>query len=273
MQRLAVSHHNIVRDVHDIVDGTQSNRAKLILKPLRTLFHIAARQSNANIARAEVWGVDADADGQRLVVHLELFAVRTMKTRLVTILNEPSIEIASHTIMAASICSVGSYVNLDEVIALDMIVLSCRSADLCVCGKNDDSAVVVANANLVFCTKHTATLNATKLATLDGKALIAIIKLGSNDGCNNLLTCSHIRSAADNLNGFAFSHVNCANVHVVAVWMRFASQHFSHIKTFQTAFYGLNFFYAIHLEACASKGIGNLLSTQRSIDIFLKPFV
>ena len=175
--------------------------------------------------------------------------------------------------MAASVCSVGCDIDFNQPIALNVIVFDCRCADLSFLGKYDNAAVVIADANLVLSTKHAEALHTTQFAALDGEALIAVIELGANNGSNHLLTGCHVWSTTDNLQGLTLTYVYGANMHVVAVWMRLASQHFSHIETLQTTFDGLHFFHTIHLETCTRQSISNLLSSQGRIDIFLKPFV
>ena len=133
--------------------------------------------------------------------------------------------------------------------------------------------MVGADTDFVLSTKHSAALHTTQFAALDGEALVAIVQLGTNDGGNHLLPGSHIRSAADNLKRFLLTNIDGADVHVVAVRVRFASQHFGHPKTFQTTLDGLHFLHAIHFETSTGQGICYLLCAQRRIDILLKPFV
>ena len=122
-----------------------------------------------------------------------------MQTRLVAVLHEPSIEVASYAVMAAGIGTVRRNIHFDKPVALNVIVLGSRCANLSVLRKYDDAAVVCADAYLVLSTKHAETLHATKLAALDGEALVAVIKLGANNGSNHLLSGSHVWCAADNL--------------------------------------------------------------------------
>ena len=260
-------------DVHNVVDGTQADGAQLVLQPFGTLLHLAACQGDGHVARAEVGVFDGDADGQCLVVHLEAVAIGTMQAGLVAILNEPGIEVASHTVVAAGIGPVGSDVHLNQVVALHVEVFCSRCADNSILWKDDDAAVVVANAYLIFCTKHAAALHATQFAALDGDALVAVVEFGSHDSRNHLLTGSHVGSAADNLQGLALSHIDCADMHVVAVWMHFAGQHLSHPEAFQATLDGLHFFHAVNLETRAGQGVCHFLGAQCRIDIFLKPFV
>ena len=64
MQRLAVSHHDIIGDVHDVIDGTQTDDTQLFLQPLGAFFHLTASQRHTAIARASLIVLDTDVNGQ-----------------------------------------------------------------------------------------------------------------------------------------------------------------------------------------------------------------
>ena len=62
--------------------------------------------------------------------------------------------------MRQGIRAVGGDVNLDEPIALQVVVFSRGLSHPCVVGQHDDSGMVSTNTYLVLCTYHSAALNA-----------------------------------------------------------------------------------------------------------------
>jgi hypothetical protein len=60
VQRLAVFHHHIVRDVDDVVDHGNADRPQPILQPGRTGFDLHAANHASDIARAKVGAFDDD---------------------------------------------------------------------------------------------------------------------------------------------------------------------------------------------------------------------
>ena len=52
MEWLTVSHHDIVGDVHNIIDRTQADYVELVLKPFRRFLYFASSDANASIAFA-----------------------------------------------------------------------------------------------------------------------------------------------------------------------------------------------------------------------------
>ena len=99
-----------------------------------------------------------------------------MQAGLITILLQPRIEVASNTPMTKSICTVGCNIDLYEPVTLQMIIFCCRLTYRSILWQYDDAVVRGTYTNLIFGTNHAQTLHATQLTSLDGKALIAIVK-------------------------------------------------------------------------------------------------
>ena len=97
VERLTVCHHDVVGDVHDIVDRTKTDGGQLVLQPLRTLLHFTISDAYTSIALASLLILDHHLNRQRLVVNGKLTAVRTMQGCLITVLLQPCIEVTCHT--------------------------------------------------------------------------------------------------------------------------------------------------------------------------------
>ena len=199
MQRLAIGHHDIVRDVYDVIDGAQANGGKSVLQPVRALFHLAVGDADTGIALASLLILDGYLDRQIVIIDLELRAVRAVHLRLVAIALQPGIQVAGHSPVREAVSTVGGDVHLNEPVALQMIVLSGRRAYHGILREDDDAGMVIADTDLILCTDHTVRLDATQLGLLDDKLLVAIIEHTTQVGHDHLLTRSHIGGATDNL--------------------------------------------------------------------------
>ena len=273
MEGLAVSHHDVVGDVNDIVDGTQADEAQLVLKPGGTFLHLASSQSDGAIAGTSLGVLNLHGNGERLVIHHKSFTIGAVKAGLISVLHQPGVEVARHTIVAARIGAVGGDVHLNQIVAFKFVILGGRGAYYCVLGQHDDAVVVSTDTDFVLGTNHAKAFHATQLAALDGEGFVAIVKHGSHNRHNHLLSLCHIGGTADNLNGGFATHVHATNVHVVAIGMRFASEDFSNPKTGQTSLDGLHFFHASHLKTGAGQCHGHFMGTQGGVHIFTQPFI
>ena len=117
--------------------------------------------------------------------------------------------------MRECVRTVGCDVNLDNPIALQVIVLGSRLTNGSVLWQHDNAVVSCAHAYLVFGTNHTKRLYAAKLRLLDSELTVTIIEHAAQVGNNNLLTCSNIRCAANNLLRFALAEVYGCDMKVV----------------------------------------------------------
>ena len=229
MQGLSVSHHHIIGNVNDVVDGAHTNGTQLVLQPVRTFLHLASCHAHTGITPAGLLIFDGHLDGHVLIVHHESLAVGTMKRRFITILHKPGIQVACHAPMREGISTVGSDVHLNQPVALQMVIFGGRLTHRSVFGQYDDTIVTVAHTDFVFSTNHAEALHATQFGFLDDKFLVAIIEHTSQVCHNHFLSCGHIRSAAYDLRRRFFTKVNGCHMQVVRIRVKLACQHFTHI--------------------------------------------
>ena len=273
VKRCAKGHHDVIGDIHDIVDGTYAYDTQTVLQPLGTLLYLTASETDCCISGTGFLILHHDLDGQTFVIYLESIHRRFLQLSLISVLKEPGIEVACHTIMTACICTVGGNIHFYDVIALDVIILSGRYAHWCVLGKNDDAAMVITHTYLILGTYHTATFHAAQLASLYGKALIAIIELGTHHGHYHLLACCHIGSSAYYLQRLTLAGIHLADVHMIAVGMNFTGEHMGCPETFQSSFNRLNFLHTIYFQTDAGESVGHFMSVECGIHILAKPLV
>ena len=273
VQWLAVCHHDIVGNIHDIVDRAQADDVQLILQPLRTFLHLTTGDAYTGITLASLSILDFNIDRKIFVVYHKLIARWAMQACLVAILLQPGIQVAGYPPVTERISTVGCDINLDEPVALQMVIFSSRLTYRSIFWEYDDAVVRGTYTNLILSTDHTQALYTAEFALLNGKTLVAIVKYAAQISHDNLLTCSNVRSTTDNLLRFALTQVNGCNMEVIAVRMLLACQYFTNIETFQSALDRLNFFQSVNFESARGQRVRSLLWCQIEIDVFFKPFV
>jgi len=71
MHRLSIGHHDVIGDVHDVVDRTEADDRQLVLKPFRTLLDITVCDAQAGIALAGIMVLNIYLNGQVVVVDMK----------------------------------------------------------------------------------------------------------------------------------------------------------------------------------------------------------
>ena len=196
-----------------------------------------------------------------------------MQAGLVAVLAEPCIEVASHAPVRKGIGAVGRDVDLDDVVALNVVVLGCRRSHHSVVGQHDDSVVAVSNANLVLGTNHAQALVAAKLGTLDLELLVAIVEHAAHIGNNHLLASLHVGCSADNL----LRSLSLAQVDSGQMQMRvgdvLAGQHLTNIEPFQATADALHLFHAANFKSYRRQGSSHFLWGEVKVDVFFQPLI
>ena len=270
---LTVSHHYIIGDIHDVVDRTQTDDLQFVLQPFWTLLHLASRHAHTGITLAGLGVLNSHLHGQVVIIHHKTTTVGAMQTCLLAICHEPCIEVAGHSPMRECIRAVGGDVNLDEPVALKVVVFSGRLPHLGVLRQHNDSGMVGANTYLVLCAYHSAAFHATQFRLLYNKLLVAVVEHAAQVGNNHLLSGSHVGGAAYNLRWSFTSEVNSGYMQMVTVGMHFACEHLAHIQSLEATLHGLHLFQCVNFESCGCQCITHLLRRKVEINVFFQPFV
>ena len=151
---LSVGQHDIIGNVHDVIDRTKPHDAQFFLHPFRTFLHVAIGNAHAGIALAGLCVFNIHIDRQVFIVNDKLAAVRTMKTGLVSVLLQPCIQVSGNAVMTQRICTIGRQVNLYHPIALQVVVFCSGLTDFGILRKYDDAIVACAHANLILSANH-----------------------------------------------------------------------------------------------------------------------
>ena len=273
VERLVESEQYKVGDIYNVVDWALTDGSQQVLEPLWTFAHFHTTNCQAAIARASLGVFNAHLHSAVSAVDGKAFSRRLGELKWLTVLLEPSSQVASHAIVRSAVDAVRREVNLNHIIVVDAVVVASRGANSHVVGQHDDAAVVGAYANFILGANHAARLNATNFRFLDSKFLVAIVELSANSGNNHLLTGSHVRSTAHNLGGFAVAKVYSGDVQVVAVGVFNAGEHLANHKALQTALDSFNFFYAVGFEAQRCERCRHLFGCKLEIEIAFQPFI
>lgn len=90
VQWLTVCHHDVVGDIHDIVDWSEADDIQLVLQPLWAFLHLAVGDVYAGIALASLGALNLYIDRKILVIYYEFIARWTVQAGLITILLQPA---------------------------------------------------------------------------------------------------------------------------------------------------------------------------------------
>ena len=99
--------------------------------------------------------------------------------------------------------------------------------------EEDDTAIVVADADLDLTTEHTEALDATDLALLDGEGFVTRGEDGADGSDDDRLASSYIGRTTDDLQGRLCTYIYCRDVEVIGVLMHIAGQHVTDDKALE----------------------------------------
>ena len=99
VQGLTICHHNVVGDVHNVVDRTYADDLQIILQPFGTFFYFTACHGYGAISRTAHFVLNLNADFHVMVVNLERICIRAMQAGLIAVLGEPCVQIACDSIV------------------------------------------------------------------------------------------------------------------------------------------------------------------------------
>ena len=100
VHRLTVSHHDIVSDINDIIDWTQTDNIQFVFQPLWTFLYLTISNTQTSITTASISVLNCHINRKVMIVNLKCITRWAMQRSLITILCQPCIEVASYTIMA-----------------------------------------------------------------------------------------------------------------------------------------------------------------------------
>ena len=199
LQGLTVGHHDIVGEVHKIINRTQTHGGQFVLQPIGAFLHFAVGDAHAGITAAGLCVLDDDVDGERVVIDGKRRCARAVEAGLIAVLQEPGIQLTGYTPVTQGISTVSRDVNLYEPVALQVVIFSGWSTHDSILWQNDDTSMRGAHTNLILCTNHSTGVYTAQLGLLDDKLLVAIIEHAAQVGHNDFLTSSNVGRSTDYL--------------------------------------------------------------------------
>ena len=100
MKRLTIGKHDVVRNVNNIIDGTQTYGRQARLQPFGRLLYLAVSNADAGIAATSLAVLNHHIDGKVVVVDDEIVDRWTVERGFVTVLLHPGIEVAGNAPVA-----------------------------------------------------------------------------------------------------------------------------------------------------------------------------
>ena len=94
---LAVSHHYVIGDIHDVVDGTETDDAQFVLQPFRTLLNLAVLDAYAGITLTSIGVLYLYLYGQVVTLNGKLATVGAMQGCLIAIALQLRVKVACDT--------------------------------------------------------------------------------------------------------------------------------------------------------------------------------
>ena len=175
--------------------------------------------------------------------------------------------------MAERVASVGGDVYFYHPVTFQPVIFGGGLPHGSVIGQYDNAGVVGANANLVLGAYHAQAFYAAQFAFLDGETLVSVIEHATEIGHDDFLASGHVGRAAYYLLWLTLAKVHHGNMQMVAIGMRFASEHLAHVEAFQSSLDGLHFLQCVNLQSARGQRVRGLLRREVKVYVFLKPFI
>ena len=266
MQRLAVEVQDVVRHVHDVVDGTAPGGGHALGEPFGRGPYLHVVDDPGGVARAArgighlngdgAGHVLAGSDGGQL---LHIGSQRPGHRLLVH-----GAHLAGHAHHRQAVRPVRRDLQVEHGISRAHEVRH-GLADGRVIGKHPDAGVVLSQPQFAARAAHAAAYHAAQLRFLD---LEIARQHRAHERHGHLDVRRDIRRPADDLHGFLGAHIHRHHVHVVGIRMRLAGEHVSH----HNALEGLaGLLHAFHTRARQIEPVAERLQILRHRRILRKP--
>ena len=209
---------DVVGDVHDVVDGAQTDGDQAFLQPFRAFLHLHAADFHGGVVRIQV----------RLVQPHEVPGGFQLHPGVING-NGPVLpagdggQFIRHAVVGKQVRTVGRHFHFHHRIRLDD--LGDRRADFQLLRKNPEAVLLVGQPQFGSGAEHAAGFHAAQLAHLDFKVAG---QHRSRQGAGNLVPHLVVLRAAHDLVQRAVSHVHLADLQAVRLGMLFRGGHAGH---------------------------------------------
>ena len=246
----------------------------MFTQPLGTLghFHVTYRQTA--VPRTRLTILDSYRNGfSRRIVDLKIIDRRTSQSIGITVLFEPCGQIAGYPVMRCRIDAIGGNIDLQYIIAFEVVIFLRRSPGYGTLGQYDDTVVRCTDSDFILGTYHTVAFDSAYFRFLDCKAFFARIKDSSDCRYHDMLTGSDIGCAANDLRGNSVSQIHGRNMQMIGIGVSLTCKDFSYNQPFEATFHGLHFLYSSGFKAYGSQSRGDFFGCQRQVEIIFQPII
>ena len=259
MGRTAELEHDVVRNVDEGGDMALTGAFETIAHPLRRFgLGVEAADHAAGEAAAEIGRFNADrqpAFARRR--HLVHGGQRERSTG-------HGMKVAGHARHGERIAAVRRELHFDAGI-VKLRVLADRHTDRRVGRQNPDAAVIFARAEFAGRAEHAHRDHAAELGLLD---LEAAREFGADQRARHLDAGLHVGRAADDLEDFARSGVDFADVQMIGVFMIAAGEHFGNHDARESRRDRGHF---LNFETRHGERFGKIVGIELRIDVLTQP--
>ena len=266
VQRLAVQVQDVVRHVHDVVDGTSPGGGHALGEPLRGRPHLHVVDDPGGVARAARGIGHLNGDSGRHVLagghgsqFLHVAGKRPGHRLLVH-----GAHLAGHAHHGQAVRPVRRDLQVEHGIPRAHEVRH-RLAHRRIFGKHPNAGMVLPQSQLALRAAHAAAHHAAQLRFLD---LEIAGQHRAHERHGHLDVRRDVRRPADDLHGFLDAHIHRHHVHVIGIRMRLAGEHVPH----HNALEGLaGLLHAFHARARQIEPVAERLQILRHRRILRKP--
>ena len=263
VQRLAQQEQDVVRHVHDVVDGAGARGGHALGQPVGARAHLHALDDARRVAAAagRVGDFHAHLVGRRGRVGV----LHEVDLRALHVGAVHRAHLARHARHAEAVGAVRRDLEVEHRVG-QLEVVGDGHAHRRVLGQDPDALVVAAHTQLALRAAHAAASDAAQLGLLD---LEVAGQHRADGGHRHLDPLRDVRRAAHDLHRLARAHVHGDHVHVVAVGMLLARLHVAHDHAVERVARLLD---RLHARARQIKPVAERLHVRRHVHILRQPF-
>ena len=238
VHRLAEAVANVIGNVHDVVNGFQTNGFQKILQPFGRGLHRYAVHGQTAKARASLGIFDYQFNWKLVAFDAERRHRRHFERAL-----QSGFEVAGGPEVRGRVGAVGREANFDDVIGGKAKIINSGCAVGQIGVQNHDAVVWCADANFVFGANHAFRQMAVGFARTNRKRLSTNgINRWTHRGHHHFLACPHVGRAANNLARGSFAYVHGGKAQLFFFDRKHVtSQHLANHNAHQTTRNGFSF--------------------------------
>jgi len=268
MQGLSVFHQNEIRNIHYIVDGSQTNGFQAIFQPFRRFFNLNAGHGKSRISRA-IRRIFNDHFNRKFgVIHLKSIQIRIGQTFVTQCfgVNRRN-HISCYANVRCRITAIGRQSDFKHHIAFDFEICCSRSPYRSRRFEHHNSIVAMTQAQFIFGTNHAFGNLSANFGFFDFKGFITFVNYSSDSGYRHFLSGGNIRRTTNNMQQFRRANIHRSNAQFICVRMFFARFHFTNNHAFQASTNRFDMFETFHFKSAVGQDNRQFFGGLRDVGV------